>query len=81
MLASPPVEARVLFPAGTCQSWDLQFRMEMTLVKSLHKAKLSGKLRIVKNDNHYVKTGAVDPDPGSMESLDPYPDLGSGGQK
>ncbi len=73
------MEARVLFPAGTCQSRDLQFRMEMTLVKSLHKAKLSGKVRIVKNDNHYVKS-AVDPDPGSMEPLDPYPDLGSGGK-
>jgi hypothetical protein len=34
---SPPKGgARVRFPAGTCQSWDLVFRMEMTLVKSLH---------------------------------------------
>jgi hypothetical protein len=32
----PPAEAWIRFPAGTCQSWDLQFRTEMTLVKSLH---------------------------------------------
>ncbi len=34
---SPPsVEARNRFPAEKCQSRDIQFRMEMTLVKSLH---------------------------------------------
>jgi hypothetical protein len=30
------LEARVQFSAGTCQSWDLWFRMKMTWVKSLH---------------------------------------------
>ncbi len=30
------MEARVRFPAGTCQSWDFKFGMEMALVKSLH---------------------------------------------
>ncbi len=34
---SPPTaETQLGFPAETCQSRDLQFRMEMTLVKSLH---------------------------------------------
>ncbi len=29
----PTREARVRFPAGTCKSWDLKIRLEMTLVK------------------------------------------------
>ncbi len=37
----PTREARVRFQAGTCQSWDLQIRIEMTLVKSLFKGTVS----------------------------------------
>ncbi len=39
---SPPTaEARVRFPAGTCQSWELRISMEMTLVKSLNNINIS----------------------------------------
>ncbi len=34
----PTRKAQVRFPAGTCQSWDLQIRIEMTLVKCLYEA-------------------------------------------
>ncbi len=48
---------RVRFPAGTCQSWDLQFRMEMTLVKSLH----SGDHNVIRNKRTCKVSASIKP--------------------
>jgi hypothetical protein len=48
LLECSPPKARVRFPAETCQSPDLKFRMKMTLVKSLSKGFTKGKNRLGK---------------------------------
>ncbi len=56
----PTREARVRFPAGTCQSWDLYIWIEITLVKSLYNIFITSEMKwyfqavlAIKDESHH----------------------------